>query len=427
MQNLSINEKVSKVCSNNGIEVYKIDTKKFKTNSINIFFLDNLRRETASMNAMVPAVLRRGCGKFQTYKDIALYLEELYGASFDCGVTKKGEQQIIQFYMEFVADKYTGENTNLFEKAVNLLYEIIMNPVVENGAFKEEYIRQEKENLKRLIESRINDKVQYAVEKCFEVMCKDEPFGIYDYGSLEDVNAISNKELYEHYNNMLRILPVKIYICGDMEEEIIKEVLSKFLSIDRENLKQIEKTDVFRETADVKDVTENMDVNQAKLSLGFRTNTSPGSDDYYKLIVYNGILGGGIHSKLFQNVREKASLAYYVFSRLEKFKGLMVISSGIEAEKREQAEDIILKQMREIREGNITDYEFDSTIKAIETGLRSLNDSQIQMVDFYLSQAIVDSKDSLESVIMKVKEVTKQDVIDIASKIKLDTKYFLKR
>jgi predicted Zn-dependent peptidase len=168
-----------------------------------------------------------------------------------------------------------------------------------------------------------------------------------------------------------------------------------------------------------------MDVSQAKLCLGFRTNTPPGSEDYYKLLVYNGILGGGIHSKLFQNVREKASLAYYVFSRIEKFKGLMVVSSGIETENREKAEEIILEQMEEIRKGNISDYEFDSTIKTIETGVRSLSDNQIQMVDFYLSQAIINGKDNFESLIKKVKSVTKQDVIDIASKIKLDTKYFL--
>lgn len=425
MQNSLIKEDVSKVYSGNGIEVYKIITDKYKTNSINIFFQDNLGRETASMNAMVPAVLRRGCGSFPTFKDIALYLQELYGASFDCGVSKKGEQQIIQFYIEFVSDRYTGEPTNLFKKSFELLYEIITDPVLEGGVFKNDYVELEKDNLRRLILSRINDKVQYSVEKCLEEMCKDEPFGVHEYGSVEDLNSINSEDLFKHYVNLVETVPIKIYITGNIEEEKIKDAIEKLLAIRRGKIKKIDETKVYKDIGDTRQVTEKMDVSQAKLCLGFRTNTPPGSEDYYKLLVYNGILGGGIHSKLFQNVREKASLAYYVFSRIEKFKGLMVVSSGIEAENREKAEEIILEQMEEIRKGNISDYEFDSTIKTIETGVRSLSDNQIQMVDFYLSQAIINGKDNFESLIKKVKSVTKQDVIDIASKIKLDTKYFL--
>ena len=119
------------------------------------------------------------------------------------------------------------------------------------------------------------------------------------------------------------------------------------------------------------------------------------------MMVYNGILGGGIHSKLFQNVREKASLAYYAFSRLEKFKGLMVISSGIEMKNKDKALEIILQQLEEIKKGNISDYEFESTMKTIETGIKSLKDSQMQIVDFYLSQAVAGTKDSFDDIIDK--------------------------
>jgi len=168
-----------------------------------------------------------------------------------------------------------------------------------------------------------------------------------------------------------------------------------------------------------------MSVSQGKLSLGFRTGTAPNDNDYYSLLVYNGILGGGIHSKLFQNVREKASLAYYAFSRLEKFKGLMVISSGIEIQNRKMAEDIIMDQLKEIENGNITDYEYSSTLKAIETGIKSLKDSQLHIVDFYLSQVVGGTEDTLDGIIGKIKKVTRQDVIDISKRIKLDTVYFL--
>jgi len=166
-------------------------------------------------------------------------------------------------------------------------------------------------------------------------------------------------------------------------------------------------------------------VNQGKLCLGFRTNTPPGSKDYYKLLVYNSILGGGLHSKLFQNVREKAGLAYYAFSRLEKFKGLMVVSCGIEIKNKDKALEIIYKQLDEIKNGNISDYEYEASIKSIETGIKSLKDIQLQIVDFYLSQYIAETDDTPDDVIENVKKVTKKDVVDIAERIKLDTVYFL--
>ena len=161
-----LNEQVEKVISFNGINVYKINQNRFKTNTINIFFHDSLTKENASLNALMPAVLRRGCERFPTLRDIALYLEELYGAVFDCGVAKKGERQIIQFYAEYISDKYTLEDEGLLDKVFSLLLEIITQPVLVNGVFKEDYVTSEKENLKRLIESRVNDKVQYAVERC---------------------------------------------------------------------------------------------------------------------------------------------------------------------------------------------------------------------------------------------------------------------
>lgn len=413
------------VASFNGIKVYQIKTKKFKTNSINIFFQDNLSRENASKNALLPAVLRRGSVNFPTIQDISLYLEELYGATFDCGVTKKGENQIIQFYMDFISDKYTNGEIDLAKKAFDLLFEIMTKPVTENGVFKKEYIDQEAKNLKELIESRVNDKVQYGVDKCLEVMCEKEPFSIFEYGNIEDINGIDANNLYEHYKYFLETLPVYVFISGDLKDEDIGYIIDRLKQIKRDSIKTIQPTKIECHVSKVREVTEEMNVNQAKLSIGFRTNIGPDSKDYYKLVVYNSILGGGLHSKLFQNVREKNGMAYYVFSRLEKFKGLMVISGGIEISNRDKAYDVIMQQLNDMKNGVISDYEFEASIKSIETGIKSLKDSQLQVVDFNLSQMIAGTKDSPDDIIEKVKKVTRQDVIDVSKSIEMDTVYFL--
>lgn len=425
MQKFTPENKIEKIASFNGMEIYHLKTDKFKTNTINFFFHDNLSRETAALNALVPAVLRRGCGKFPTFQEVALYLEELYGATFDCGVSKKGERQIIQFYMEFVSDKYTGKETAMFDKAFDLLYELVTAPVLENEAFKKEFVEQEKDNLIKLIESRVNDKVQYAVDRCFELMCSEEPFGVYEYGSVEDFKGIDGKKLYKRYRYFLERLPVSIFITGNIPEVSISRMLDKLKALKRGEVKALAETVIHSKTGEVKNAVDSMSVNQGKLSLGFRTNIPASSRDYYSLLVYNGILGGGVHSKLFQNVREKASLAYYAFSRLEKFKELMVISSGIEMQNRDKAYEIIIKQLEEIKSGNISDYEFDSTIKSIETGMESLKDNQLSMVDFYLSQLVAGTNDNFDTIIDRTKRVTKQDVIDVSNKIRLDTVYFL--
>nr|WP_101302087.1 pitrilysin family protein [Acetivibrio saccincola] len=414
-----------KIASFNGITLFWIPTNKFKTNSINIFFHDNLTNANASKNALIPAVLRRGCTKYPSIRDISLYLDELYGTSFDCGVTKKGENQIIQFYIEYISDKYISENIDITKKAFDFLMEIITEPVLEDGCFKNEYVAQETEKMKELIKGRVNNKMHYAVERCLEEVCKGEPFGIYDYGSLENLESINCKDLYEHYLKFIKTLPMYVFVSGDLKPEDIDYIKDNLFKIDREEVIDIKEAEIEIAVDKVKNVTETFDVNQGKLSLGFRTNTYPNDEEYYKLILYNSILGGGVHSKLFQNVREKEGLAYYVFSRLEKFKGLMVISSGIEIENKDKTIEIINKQLEDIAKGNITEYEYEAAQKSIETGIKSIKDSQLQLVDFYLSQYITKSEDTPDMVIEKVKNASIKEVADIALKVKLDTIYFI--
>ncbi|MDQ2086890.1 pitrilysin family protein [Herbivorax sp. ANBcel31] len=416
---------VEKLASSNGITLFWIKTQKFKTNSINIFFHDNLTYEDVSKNALVPAILRRGCSKYPSIRDISLYLEDLYGTSFDCGVTKKGENQIIQFYIEYISDKYADSDVDLTKEAFDFLMNIITDPVKEKGQFKNEYVDQEINKLKELIKGRVNDKMRYAMEKCLEEMCIDEPFGIYDYGSLENLKSINSENLFEHYVKFIETLPMYVFISGDLKPDQLDYIKESLFKIKRGEQKNIKEAEIEIPVNKEKNVIETFDVNQGKLSLGFRTNTYSNREDYYKLILYNSILGGGVHSKLFQNVREKEGLAYYAFSRLEKFKGLMVISSGIEIKNKEKAIEIIKNQLEDIEKGNITEYEYQAALKSIETGIKSFKDSQLQLVDFYLSQFITRSDDSPDAIIEKVKNVSKEDVAYIASKIKLDTVYFI--
>ncbi len=425
MKTAAQEEKLIRVSSQKGVNVYYIETDKFKTNTINVFFHDELSRERATLNALLPAVLRRGTEKLPTQQDIALFLEEQYGAVFDCYVDKKGERQIMLFHMAYIADKYTGRDTKLFDNVFGLLFDIITAPALRNGCFREDYTAQEKENLRRLIEGRINEKDRYAIERCYEEMCSNEPFGIYEYGCVEDIEKITPDILYRHYAKFLEELPVDVFLSGSFTDEEINRVVQKFGEMKRGFWKNIDAGGIYRRPDVIKEVTEKLDVNQSKLSLGFRTNTAPSDIDYHALMVYNSILGGGIHSKLFRNVREKEGLAYYVFSMLESFKGLMLVTCGIDGKNKNRTIDLVKAQMDEIKNGVISDHEINSSKMYLENVIRSMRDNQFQTVSFYLNQVIAGTNDDFDDLIGKVNAVTKQEVSELGNKIFLDTIYFL--
>ena len=406
-----------------GVRANLIKTDKFKTNMVGVFFSTPMTLENASINALIPAVLRRGTNNYPTMKDISKKLEELYGAKFDCGISKKGENQVIRFYGEIVNRKFVGENKDIFSEFVDVIKDVIFNPVLENGMFREEYVKQEKEQVKDIIESRKNDKVQYALERCYEIMFEGEPYGVSEFGTTESVEKTSNKELIEAYYNMLKNYQVDIVLAGDITQDEFKNIVAKFNFEPREELK-IKPAEIVH-VDKVKNTTEEFDINQGKLSLGFRVNIDVNTDDYYKMLVYNGILGGGVQSKLFQNVREKNSLAYYSFSRFEKIKTVMGISSGIEIKNYQKALDTILEQIEDMKKGNISEYEYNTTIKTLENSLNSMRDEQAQMLDFNYTQILTGNNRTLEDIIEAIHKVTIEDVVKIADKIELDTIYFM--
>ncbi|NLN05375.1 MAG: insulinase family protein [Clostridiaceae bacterium] len=418
---------MEKIAEINGIDIYYIRSSKFKTGSINITFCDNLSKDRAYKNALIPSILARGCKTHPTQRDISAKLMSLYGAGFSTNVEKKGEIQLIQFVADFVEEVYAKNYKSLVRELVELLFNIICNPVTENNGFKKEYFQQERVNNNNIIRSLINNKQNYAIVRCQELMCQDEPFGINELGAVEDGDALTESELYKYYREyFLKRLPVKIFFCGRNKPDDLMEVLDSFK--DEFAGEKIKLNLGYREFEAIerRDAVEKMDVTQGKLTIGFRTNVDPDSDDFYALCVANGIFGAGVHSKLFQNVREKNSLAYYAASRIERYKGLMVAYSGIEISNKEKAEELILKQLQEVRDGNVTENEYESTIRMFKNAFNSFKDTQFAIMDFFIGQTFLNTEIlHLDDFIEKISSVTVEDAVRCAQKIQLDTVYFL--
>lgn len=417
---------VEKLAEKNGVQFYRIKSDKFKTTRIDLFFMDNLERDRASGNALLPSILKRGCASYPSVTEFERKLEELYGADIDGGSLKKGETQLISFHMSHISDRYTLGNEKLFDECSQLLMCILEKPLIEENGFKKSVFAKERDNLIDYIRSRVNNKMRFSMTRCIEEMCKGEPYAISEVGSEADALLLTPQNTLELYREMIQTYPAYVYISGEVDDISIQNFIDNFISMGRGNIKSLKTSPVQKNVSEVKRIDESMDVNQGKLCLGFRTQVDACSPDYYPLVVYNGILGGDTHSKLFQNVREKASLAYYAQSILEKYKGLMIILSGIEAENRGKAEEIILKQVEEMKNGNISKEEIEATKKALETGMKSMQDSQGSIVDFFMSQHLTNCTEDFDSQAEKFKSVSMDDVVRIAQNVRLDTVYFLK-
>ena len=413
-----------------GIKTHFIKTNKFKTNLFAIFLSVPLNKHTVTSNALIPAVLRRGTANLKTQEKISIELENMYGAVLDGGIEKNGDNQIIKFYLETLNDKFLPEQENLSQKAVELMLDVVFNPLKENNAFKKEYVDSEKNTIQRLIEGKIDNKDMYAYTRCIEEMYKDKAYGLYKYGYVEDLDKINAENLYEAYKKLVNEAKIDIFVSGDFENDKIITVIKENINII--NLKPREDKHIInteetekKEKVEVKEIKESKDVTQGKLVIGLDIDYYE-TDSKYAMCIYNVILGESATSKMFQNVREKAGLAYSARSTYVRQKNNIYIRAGIEIENFEKALDIIKEQLEDMKNGKFTDEEIENAKKYMVSGIKTVQDEQDSEITYYMGQELSGKLLSFEEYMYKINSVTRDQIETIANKININTIYFLK-
>ena len=404
-----------------GINLYLIPEKKFKTYYAGIHFHTPLLKDTATENALLPLVLKRGSKNFPSKAAISEKLDMLMGASFSAYVQKKGETQILSFGISGVSDSFApfGE---CFKDGISLLSDIITNPLLP---FNEEYLESEKEHLAELIESEKNDKRHYALLRCKEEMTKGENYSVPENGYSAKLPEITAASLEMRYLKIIENAPVDIIIAGNFDTDSTEKIITDTLSSLRERNTPYPETKSALPT-EITTITEELAVSQGKLCIGFVTGVPSISEDYPALMVYNSIFGGGAHSKLFMNVREKLSLAYYASSVYEYSKGILTVSSGIESKNFEKARDEIFLQHKAMTEGDITDTELSVSKKALVNSLRASSDSVGGIASYCLSEILLNITFTKDELIRKIESVTTEDVVRVGKNISPKLIYFLK-
>lgn len=412
-----------------GIKLHTIYTDKFKTNLIAIFMTTKLNRENVTKNAVISAILRRGSKNMPTQEEISKQMEEMYGASFDCGLDKTGDNQVLKFYLETINDNYLPQKEeDILKTSVEKLLEIAFNPYIENESFKEEYVEQEKNNIKQRIEGKIDNKARYSLDRCTEEMYKNEPFGLYKFGYIEDLENMNGKNLYEYYKQLIKSCKIDIFVSGNVKEDINKIIE------ENENMKTLEErtadyiipkelNKILPDKENI--VTESMEVTQGKLILGLNVRLDK-EDLRYEALIYNSILGGSANSKMFQNVREKEHLAYVASSTYLRYKNNIFINCGIEIGNYEKALELIKKQIEDMKKGEFTQKEIENAKKGIIATIKTIDDEQDTQITYHFGQELSNNDVSVDDYIKRIEKVSKDDIINIAKNVAIHTIYFLK-
>ena len=398
--------------------------RKLKNIIVKMFVLADLD-ESYTSRSLVPMVLRRGTTRLPDMQALRRYRESLYGCILGSSIIKVGEWQVAVFSLDIVNEAFLPGEESLLEKGIELLRELIFDPLVEDGAFSADYVAREKDLLATNIRSNIDDKNEYAVLRCTEEMCAGERYRRHEMGSLDEIDGIEPGALMNFYRDWSSSAPLSLYVCGDVDPDQVREIVAAAFSFERSETKSLSKLPAAVEVGQVREVREQLEVNQAKLVLGFRHGIRPGDDAYEALLLLNAILGGFSHSKLFQNVREKASLAYSARSWVERTKGLLYMSCGIATENYEQALEISLAQLEAISEGEINDGEFDASLKTILNQNRMLEDNFPALVGSDFIWRLHGGELDLAGLRERLEKVSRDDIAAAAATIRHDTTYFL--
>lgn len=412
--------------TSNDINFHFIPTNKFKTITVVVKCKAPLMREIVTKRALLPFVLKQGTKTHRSEKQLQTKLDELYGALLHIAATKKGPQHILHFQLEFANDKFIPGAEHVTSDALQLLHDIIFVPLIEAGSFNEQIIAREKRQLTNKINAVYDNKVAYANERLVDEMFADEPFAIHSDGYVADLDAIDGASLAKYYTDMIRSDDFDMYVLGDFSVADMKQKVTSLFK--RENTvpqpKQL--TNPSRPTPkELNKVIETDTIQQAKLHIGYRTNILYKDEAYSALQVFNGLFGAFPNSKLFMNVREKHSLAYYIASRVESHAGLLLVYSGVETSEYEKAYTIIEAELEALRQGDFSDAELVTVQELLISSIKETLDHPAGTIELLYQEVVGETKLSPDTFIEKINQVSKEAVIKVAKQIELDTMYVL--
>lgn len=411
-----------------GVNLSCLKTDKFKTACLSLSLLTQHTRETAAQNAVIPYVLRRGTNRFPNMAALSAELDGLYGAHIEPVVRRIGEIQCPGFYSSFPGRSFLPEGSDVLERVCELMCQLLLCPNTKGGLLLPAYVESEKAKLLEIIRGRINNKRSYAVLRLVEQMCCYEDYAVPAMGTEDEAEGIHYRKLTKQYRRLISVSPIEIFYCGSEDPERIAELMTDSLSaIPRGEIDYDIGTDIRMNAVEdeARYFEEELDISQSKLVMGYRLGDCMEDFELPAIYVFNAVFGGCVTSKLFENVREKLSLAYYASSSVDVNKGLMLVSCGIDRDRLEDAKGEIFRQLDAIKCGDVSADELEAAKKSVASDLRAAADSQGVLEGFYLANTVNGLDISPDELAQLIDDVTLDDVVGIANSVILDAVYFL--
>lgn len=412
---------IKKECGS--FNLHMIKTKKHKTTTITIIFRDILKKEEITIRNFLADMLIYSTKKYPKRNEMKKALQDLYSVGLDSKSYRLGRYYNTEFTINFLNEKYSEKGME--KNSIKFLKEVLFNPNVVSNEFDNSSFSIIKESTKKTIESIKEDTRKYSMIKLFENMDKDMPYTYHSFGYTEDLDKITPKNLYEYYLNFINQNMIDIFVIGDIDfnsyENIIRDEF-KFRTFKRREVDTIIKHEKFRKT--VKKVTEEEKVAQSKLAIGCKIGNISEFERNYVLTIYNIILGNGSNSKLFEDVREKNSLCYNIFSSPYKLDSILIISAGIARSNASKAIRLIKKNLKEMTKGKFSDEEIEKAKKRYINSVDTMLEYPSAVISSYYAMELLNT-DEIEKRKEEIMKVTGKDIENLAKKIYLDTIYLL--
>ena len=404
-----------------GVYFSSITDKRYKKNLISVAFSTQLSEVTATENVIVPVLLTKCNSKLPTYKAFNNKMSRLYASGIGGTAGRQYDLQTISFGAYYLDDIYALSGEKMTGIMTDILIDCLTSPVTENGVFSEKFVELEKKTVIDNIETAINDKRSYAIERAMKTICKGEPASVCSYGTVEKAKLITPDSAYKAYRRMLETMPCEIICTGCSDFEGVAEKFAA--AFEKAGRHDIENTTIALSPVktQTEEVTERLTVNQSKLVLGFKSH----SDDDAALVLLQKIFGGTTSSKLFRNVREKMSLCYYCSAARNDLKGIMLVNSGVENENIEKTKEAVIDQLEEIKNGNFTNEDINFAEMAIKNDFKSVADSAGNVSNWYFDCIRKNDIVTPEEKLGRYLGVSKERIIAAAKSMVLDSVYVL--
>lgn len=407
-----------------GYTLHVIPTKKFKTTMISLRLQSPLQKETTTLRTLLTFILASATKKYPSQKDLAIYLDENYGARLSCHIATKGMSQVINVNTSFINENYLPTGDTLLIKQIQLLSDLFFDPLVKNQAFDDEIVTLKKKELKERLKVNKDDKFSYSLDKLFEYMGHDQVLGIPSTGYEEKIDQITPSDLYQYFLKCIQEDEKHLYIVGDVDENVVS-LFNQYLKFPTCTIHYPSAYTFVSPRNDIIEVIEQQDITQSKLNLGYTIDCDFCHQNHYAFTVFNAIFGGFSQSRLFKIVREKNSLCYYISSSYDAFNGIMIVNAGIEAHDYDKARQLIDEQLKDIQQGHVDDNEIDIAKMMLQNALIKTNDEAGNMIALAYNRDITLKSESNQEYIEKLLNVKKKDIVDVAQKVHLDTIFFL--